>query len=66
MIPFSYRAPTSLKEAVLLFNNHDLRVRPLACGTDLLVQLRSGRVLWPRMRPARLRACGARSLTAGT
>src|SRR5208283_2253916 len=49
MKPFDYRAPTSLEEAVVLLNNHDLRVRPLAGGTDLLVQLRSGRVELDRL-----------------
>ena len=44
MKPFDYRAPTSLDEAVALLDNPELRVRPLAGGTDLLVQLRSGRV----------------------
>ena len=44
MKPFGYRAPTSLQEALALLDNRFLRVRPLAGGTDLLVQLRSGRV----------------------
>ena len=44
MKPFDYRAPTSLEEAVALLAHPDLRVRPMAGGTDLLVQLRSGRV----------------------
>ena len=49
MKPFDYRAPTSLEEAVALLNHHDVRVRPLAGGTDLLVQLRSGRVELDRL-----------------
>jgi carbon-monoxide dehydrogenase medium subunit len=44
MRPFDYQAPASLDEAVALLTYHDLRARPLAGGTDLLVQLRSGRV----------------------
>jgi CO/xanthine dehydrogenase FAD-binding subunit len=44
MKPFDYRAPASLEEAVALLARPELRVRPMAGGTDLLVQLRSGRV----------------------
>jgi CO/xanthine dehydrogenase FAD-binding subunit len=43
MRPFDYRAPASLEEAVALLDERDLRVRPMAGGTDLLVQLRAGR-----------------------
>lgn len=43
MKPFDYRAPASLDEAIALLNHPELRARPLAGGTDLLVQLRSGR-----------------------
>ncbi len=44
MRPFDYRVPTSLKEAVALLDHRELRARPMAGGTDLLVQLRSGRM----------------------
>ncbi len=44
MKPFDYRAPASLEEALALLNTPELRVRPLAGGTDLLVQLRTGRL----------------------
>jgi len=40
MRPFAYRAPTSVGEAVALLADCDGRARPLAGGTDLLVQLR--------------------------
>ena len=43
MKPFSYQAPSSLREAAALLGNQDLRARPMAGGTDLLVQLRAGR-----------------------
>jgi CO/xanthine dehydrogenase FAD-binding subunit len=43
MKPFQYQAPASLKEAVSLLGNRDLRVKAMAGGTDLLVQLRAGR-----------------------
>ena len=38
---FDYAAPRSLAEAINLLSTHP-RARPLAGGTDLLVQLRSG------------------------
>ena len=40
MRPFEYRAPTSIDEAVALLADKGERARPLAGGTDLLVQLR--------------------------
>jgi CO/xanthine dehydrogenase FAD-binding subunit len=39
---FDYAAPQSLDEAVALMTAHP-GARPLAGGTDLLVQMRSGR-----------------------
>jgi CO/xanthine dehydrogenase FAD-binding subunit len=43
MKPFDYQAPSSLQEAAVLLGNQDLRSRAMAGGTDLLVQLRTGR-----------------------
>jgi len=40
--PFEYQAPTSIGEAVALLADTGERARPLAGGTDLLVQLRRG------------------------
>ena len=40
MKPFAYQAPTSVNEAVALLAEKGERARPLAGGTDLLVQLR--------------------------
>jgi CO/xanthine dehydrogenase FAD-binding subunit len=42
MRPFAYQAPTSIGEAVALLAREGERARPLAGGTDLLVQLRLG------------------------
>jgi len=43
MKPFDYAAPRSLAEAVSLLEKHGERARPLAGGTDILVQLREHR-----------------------
>ena len=43
MKPFAYEAPTSVDEAVALLAGKGERARPLAGGTDILVQLRQGR-----------------------
>ena len=42
MKPFTYQAPTSIKDAIALIANQGDRARPLAGGTDLLVQMRHG------------------------
>jgi len=42
MKPFVYQAPTSINEAVALLARGGSNARPLAGGTDLLVQLRRG------------------------
>ena len=42
MKPFQYRAPASVGEAVALFADAGTKARPLAGGTDLLVQMRRG------------------------
>ncbi len=42
MKPFEYQSPTSIAEAVALLAEKGARARPLAGGTDLLVQLRRG------------------------
>ncbi len=44
MKPFAYQAPLSLREATAILSNRDLGARPMAGGTDLLVQLRAGRL----------------------
>ncbi|MGC9520972.1 MAG: FAD binding domain-containing protein [Anaerolineae bacterium] len=43
MKPFTYQAPTSVEEAVALLDEYGPQARPLAGGTDILVQLRRGR-----------------------
>jgi len=40
MRPFTYQAPASIPEAIALLADEGRRARPLAGGTDLLVQLR--------------------------
>lgn len=40
MRPFSYAAPTSVKEAVSLLAEHGRDAKPLAGGTDLLVRIK--------------------------
>jgi CO/xanthine dehydrogenase FAD-binding subunit len=42
MKPFRYQAPASIDEAVALLADQGRQARPLAGGTDLLVQLRQG------------------------
>ena len=42
MKPFTYQAPTSLDKAVALLVSQGDQTRPLAGGTDLLVQMRHG------------------------
>jgi carbon-monoxide dehydrogenase medium subunit len=42
MKPFKYQAPTSVADAIALLADKDGHTRPLAGGTDLLVQLRRG------------------------
>ena len=44
MKPFAYQAPTSINEAVALLADEGRQARPLAGGTDLLVQWRRGLV----------------------
>jgi carbon-monoxide dehydrogenase medium subunit len=44
MPPLSFNAPTSVDEAVKILAAADGLAKPLAGGTDLLVQLRSGRL----------------------
>lgn len=43
MHPFAYVAPTSVAEAVKALNKYGDKARPLAGGTDILVQTRAGR-----------------------
>ena len=44
MHPFRYVAPTTIDEAVAVLAEHGERARPLAGGTDLLVQTRDGSI----------------------
>jgi carbon-monoxide dehydrogenase medium subunit len=41
--PFAYEAPGSIEEAVALLDKHGDRARPIAGGTDVLVQARANR-----------------------
>ena len=43
MQPFAYAAPSSVQEAVEILTKHGDKARPMAGGTDLLVQIRGGR-----------------------
>jgi carbon-monoxide dehydrogenase medium subunit len=43
IILFAYSAPTTIKEAVEILEKHGEKARPMAGGTDLLVQIRGGR-----------------------
>ena len=43
MHPFAYVSPTTIEEAVSVLKDNGDRARPLAGGTDLLVQTRTGR-----------------------
>ena len=43
MHPFAYVAPTTVKEAVQALKKYGDKARPLAGGTDILVQTRAGR-----------------------
>ncbi len=43
MHPFAYEAPTSIEDAVAVLDKHGDRARPIAGGTDVLVQARANR-----------------------
>ena len=43
MQPFAYSAPTTIKEAEEILDKHGDKARPMAGGTDLLVQIRGGK-----------------------
>ena len=43
MQPFAYAAPSTVEEAVEILTKHGDKARPMAGGTDLLVQVRGGR-----------------------
>ena len=43
MKPYEYRAPCTVAEAVAFLSEKDVRARPLAGGTDLIIQMRAGR-----------------------
>jgi aerobic carbon-monoxide dehydrogenase medium subunit len=44
---FEYHAPASLDEAISLLQQHGERARPLAGGTDLVVQMKDGATKFP-------------------
>ncbi len=44
MRPYEYCAPTTVSEAVALLAEKGARARPMAGGTDLVVQMRAGRL----------------------
>ena len=43
MHPFAYVAPSSIDEAISVLSKHGDRARPIAGGTDVIVQARAGR-----------------------
>ena len=43
MHPFAYEAPGTIAEAVAVLDKHGDRARPIAGGTDVLVQARANR-----------------------
>ena len=43
MHPFAYEAPTTISDAVAVLDKHGDRARPIAGGTDVLVQARANR-----------------------
>ncbi|HEV8575267.1 MAG TPA: xanthine dehydrogenase family protein subunit M [Dehalococcoidia bacterium] len=47
MRPFEYHAPTSLDEAISLLREHGESARPLAGGTDLVVQMKENATKFP-------------------
>src|SRR6476646_6442659 len=42
MIPFDLAEPTSLAAAVKLLNPDDATIRPIACGTALMLMMKAG------------------------
>lgn len=47
MRPFEYHAPTQLDEAVQILHQYGTSARPLAGGTDLVVQMKEGATKFP-------------------